>query len=170
MNRKDKVFLNMATEISKLSKDEDTKVGAVIVDEDGKVVSMGYNGYPSNFGVVNNKVDLDFPHSRKEQNLELINDYSFIDIDKKFKSNKHPYMVHSEINCILTTSDNNRLKNATIYVTHYPCSNCACMIAQSGIKTVNCFDVKHSTFYKTIHQTLFIFENCGINFNIFEKL
>ena len=39
-------FMGLAHHVALWSKDESTKVGAVIVDKDNRIVSLGYNGPP----------------------------------------------------------------------------------------------------------------------------
>jgi dCMP deaminase len=169
INKKDQVYFEMAKSISKLSKDQNTKVGSIIIDTDGKVVSMGYNGCVSRFGATTGQNDEIVPHSREKQNITLNGDYSHLGIDdNSFSYNKYPFMIHSETNSILTTSDMNKLKGATIYCTHYPCASCASMISQVGIKTVKVLDNRHGTFKETIPCTLFVFENMGIKLEVFD--
>ena len=105
---KDLQFLNLAHCIRNFSKDPSTKVGAIIVDEDNRVVSMGYNGFPKG----------------------VSDDHRLEDRDTKLK-----IIVHAEANAILFASKS--LKNCTIYTMPFmPCSNCASLIIQSGIKRV----------------------------------
>ena len=61
---------------SSLSKDEDTQVGALILDVNGKVGSMGYNGCPAKFGVYRNTDDSVVPHTRKNREIKLINNFT----------------------------------------------------------------------------------------------
>jgi len=98
------------------SKDPSTQVGACIVNEEGRVVSVGYNGAPNSW---NND---DFPWGNNTQEIGEEN-------------TKYPYVIHAEMNSVLNCK-NMDLKNLTIYVTLFPCSNCAKLIAQSGIKKV----------------------------------
>ena len=166
--KKDSAYFEMAESIASLSKDENTKVGSVIVDVDGKVVSMGYNGIPSGFGNDTGITDKDVPHGREKKKMWLKDNYKCLDIDCNFEEGKHPFMIHSEMNAIITTSDKSRLKDATLYCTHYCCPSCAGLICQSGIKTVKVLDKRHSMFSQTIHATLYMFENVGVDFSVFE--
>jgi len=168
--KKDLVYLDIADKIAELSKDENTHVGAVIIDKNGKVVSMGYNGCASHFGVNTGKNDTIVPHSRNPQNIALYNDYSFLGVKKAVHSvNKYPFMLHAEQNALLTSSDNSRLVEGTIYSTHYPCTSCANMIAQAGIKHIKVMDRRHGTFQETIVPTLFIYENMNITLSVFKE-
>ena len=50
---------------------------------------------------------------------------------------RHDLVIHAELNAILNAAElGHSTKDATIYVTTFPCSNCAIAIAQAGIKRV----------------------------------
>ncbi len=109
----DEYFMGVALLASKRSKDPNTQVGACIVDENNRILSTGYNGFPHGCS------DDEFPWAREGQDVET----------------KYPYVVHAELNAIL----NNRGKNLTgarIYVALFPCNECAKAIIQCGIKEV----------------------------------
>ena len=104
-----KWLLGLAKYISSASKDPSTKVGAVIVDEDRRVVSLGYNGLPR--GVEDSEDRL---HNR----------------DLKYK-----LIVHAERNALLFARGS--VKGCTLYTyPMMPCAVCASMVIQSGIKRV----------------------------------
>jgi dCMP deaminase len=104
----DRRFLGLADHVAQWSKDPRTKVGAVIVDEKNRVVSVGYNGFPR--GV----------H----------------DDDSRYENRKvkHLFVAHAERNAL----DNAPLMvdGCTMYVPLMPCNECAKSIAQKGIKRV----------------------------------
>lgn len=108
----DEYFMSIALLSSQRSKDPSTKVGACIVSKDKKVLSLGYNGMP--IGVDDNLI----PWGREGEELET----------------KYPYVCHAELNAILNSERN--LQNAKIYVTLFPCNECAKAVIQSGIKEV----------------------------------
>jgi dCMP deaminase len=126
MDLKDEVYLNVAKEVARLSKDKNTKVGSVIVDKQGKVVSTGRNGTVAGFD------DHVIPHSREEESLEFWENGNRTELI----SNKYNFMIHSEINNLLMVEDKSRLIDSTIYVTGLPCPKCALAIAQSKISRV----------------------------------
>lgn len=109
-----KCFMDIAKVVSQRSKDPNTQVGSCIV-KDNKILSLGYNGFP------NGCSDDEFPWCK--------------DSDKESLENKYLYVVHSELNAILNY-DGHSLKGSTIYVTLFPCNECAKAIIQSGIKKV----------------------------------
>lgn len=98
------------------SKDPNTQVGACIVSVDNKILSMGYNGLPVGCS------DDDFPWAREAPDGDELN-------------TKYPFTVHSELNAILNYRGKS-LEGAKLYVTLFPCNECAKAIIQSGIKTV----------------------------------
>ena len=95
------------------SKDPNTQVGACIVSNDNKILSMGYNGFP------NGCSDDDFPWEREGEELET----------------KYPFVTHSELNAILNYRGGS-LEGTKLYVSLFPCNECAKAIIQAGIKTV----------------------------------
>lgn len=109
----DEYFMGVALLSGMRSKDPNTQVGACIVSEDHKILSMGYNGFPIGCS------DDEFPWCREGDPLE----------------NKYFYTTHSELNAILNYRGGS-LEGSTIYVTLFPCNECAKAIIQSGIKRV----------------------------------
>lgn len=110
----DEYFSNLAVLTSLRSKDT-TKVGAVVVSSENKVLSLGYNGY------VKGVDESLFPKNREAENLS---------------DTKYPYIIHAEANCILNLSTLNNLNGSTIYCTLFPCCDCAKLLANAGISKV----------------------------------
>lgn len=108
----DEYFMGLAHLSALRSKDPNTQVGCCIVDNDHKVVSIGYNGMPRGCK------DEDMPWER-------VGD---------FKKTKYAYVVHAELNAILNSPRS--LKGCTLYVSLFPCNECAKAIIQAGIKKV----------------------------------
>lgn len=109
----DEFFMGVALLAAKRSKDPGTQVGACIVNEDNKIVSVGYNGMPIGCS------DDEFPWAREGDYLDT----------------KYPYVCHAELNAILNAASSN-MKNCAIYVALFPCNECTKAIIQSGIKRV----------------------------------
>lgn len=109
----DEYFMGVAILSGMRSKDPNTQVGACIVSQDNKILSMGYNGFPIGCS------DDDFPWTREGDPLE----------------NKYFYTTHSELNAILNYRGGS-LEGAKLYVSLFPCNECAKAIIQSGIKTI----------------------------------
>ncbi len=110
----DEYFMGIALFSAQRSKDSNTQVGACIVSNENKILSVGYNGMPTGCN------DDEMPWSREgESTLDT----------------KYPFVCHAELNAILNSSTGS-VKNSKIYVTLFPCNECAKAIIQSGIKEV----------------------------------
>ena len=109
----DEYFMGVSKLSGMRSKDPNTQVGACIVSNDNKILSMGYNGFPKGCS------DDDFPWDREGEELET----------------KYPFVTHSELNAILNYRGGS-LEGAKIYVSLFPCNECAKAIIQAGIKTI----------------------------------
>lgn len=107
----DEYFMGIAQLSAMRSKDPSTQVGACIVDDQHKVVSIGYNGMPRGI----DEEQLPWGHGQG--------------IDSKYL-----YVCHAEFNAILNTRDGAHLNGCTLYVTLFPCNECAKAIIQVGIK------------------------------------
>lgn len=136
MNSKkwDSRFLDLAEFISGWSKDPSTKVGAVIADDDNRIVSVGYNGFPQN--ILDN------------QRLE--------DRETKYK-----IVVHGEINAILFA--NKSVKGCTLYTVPFePCPRCAGLIIQSGIKRVVSRQNNNTRWEEDFKMSRQLFKEAGV--------
>ncbi|MCD7982542.1 MAG: dCMP deaminase family protein [Clostridiales bacterium] len=116
----DEYFMGVAKLAGMRSKDPNSQVGTCIVSADNKILSMGYNGFPMGCS------DDEFPWSREGDEEET----------------KYPYVVHSELNAILNYRGGS-LEGAKLYVSLFPCNECAKAIIQAGIKTVVYDDDKY---------------------------
>ncbi|MBQ4625626.1 MAG: dCMP deaminase family protein [Clostridia bacterium] len=109
----DEYFMGIAMLSARRSKDPSTQVGACIVNNRNKIMSVGYNGFPLGCS------DDDFPWDRTGDDYET----------------KYPYVCHAELNAILNNGGSS-LEGCKIYVALFPCNECAKAIIQSGIKEV----------------------------------
>jgi len=100
----------IATMVALRSPDPNTKVGAVIINTDQRVIATGYNGTPR--AIESNKIPWD---REAEDKLQT----------------KYPYIIHAEVNAILAAKTD--LTGFDLYTTLFPCAECAKLIAQSGI-------------------------------------
>jgi len=137
-------FMGIACLSALRSKDPSTQVGACIVDDQHKVISIGYNGMPS--GVDDEKI----PWGHGEG------------LDSKYL-----YICHAEFNAILNTRDGAHLKGCTLYVTLFPCNECAKAIIQVGIKEVVFLSDKYSegTIFQASRR---LFEMAGVKVRMYE--
>lgn len=111
----DSYYMLLAEASSRRSKDPKTQVGACIVDKNGNIQSVGYNGFPRGCD------DDIFPWT----------------IDDDPNDSKHNYVVHAELNAILNVHGMGQdLHGSTLYCTLFPCNECVKAIIQSGIKKV----------------------------------
>ena len=109
----DEYFMGIAHLAGMRSKDPNTQVGACIVSDDNKILSMGYNGFPSGCS------DDEFPWEREGDVLDT----------------KYAFVTHSELNAILNYRGGT-LEGSKLYVSLFPCNECAKAIIQAGIKTI----------------------------------
>ena len=116
----DEYFMGVAKLSAKRSKDPNTQVGCCIVNQEKRIVAVGYNGMPMGCN------DEDFPWNVREGALN---------------DTKYAYVVHAELNAILNATT--PLKGCTLYVTLYPCNECTKAILQSGIKEIVFEDNKY---------------------------
>jgi len=112
----DRNFINIASEIAKASKCVSKQVGAVIV-RDGRILSTGYNGTPSGFTNCCDHWEGKYTNEHHEWSKT--------------------YEIHAEMNAIIWAArEGIKIKDATIYVTLEPCSDCSKNIIASGIKRI----------------------------------
>ena len=127
----DEYFIGIAKLSSMRSKDPSTQVGCCIVSQDNRILSVGYNGAPNGFD------DDSFPWARIGEKLET----------------KYMYVCHSELNAILNYRGGS-LEGCKIYVTLFPCNECAKAIIQAGIKTVVYAENKYDN--KIINRKIYL--------------
>jgi len=102
-------FMSLARHIAGWSKDPSTKVGAVLVDNERRVLGLGYNGFPRWVKDLADRLD--------------------------DRETKYSLVVHAELNAILNCA--HRPVGSTLYVWPlYPCSECGKAIIQAGIARV----------------------------------
>ena len=134
-----KKFIEIADILSGWSKDKSRGVGAVIADDNQRVIAVGYNGFPRGAND-----DLPERHERPA---------------------KYLWTEHAERNAIYSAaSHGSRTSGCTIYLRWYPCCDCARAIIQSGIKKVVCDkpdfnDERWGDKFLVSHQ---MFLECGV--------
>lgn len=139
----DEYFMAIAKLSAMRSKDPSTQVGACIVSNDNRILSIGYNGAPNGFS------DEKFPWGRDGKNLDT----------------KYPYVCHAELNAILNYRESKKdLEDARIYVDLFPCNECAKIIIQSGIKEVIYLSDKYANSENNIASRK-LFDECGVQYN-----
>ena len=140
----DEYFMGVALLASMRSKDPSTTVGACIVNSDNKIISTGYNGSPTGYD------DDTMPWDREGD----------------FQNTKYAYVCHSELNAILNSPS--IVKGCKVYVTLFPCNECAKAIVQSGIKEVIYLSDKYSNTDEVIASKR-LFDACGIIYRALDE-
>ena len=151
MKRKDylsweEYFMGLAILSAERSKDPSTQVGACIVDENNKIISVGYNGAPTGYDD-----DKDMTWER----------------DGDFLDTKYAYVCHAELNAILNNKGSN-LEGAKIYVDLFPCNECAKAIIQSGIREVIYKSDKYNGTEANIASKKML-DYCGVKYTKYEE-
>ena len=141
----DEYFMGVAFLSAMRSKDPHTQVGACIVSEDNKILSMGYNGFPWGCS------DDEFPWKREGDPLD----------------NKYFYTTHSELNAILNYRGGS-LEGAKLYVSLFPCNECAKAIIQSGIKEV-IYDSNKYEDTPSVQASMRMFDAAGVNYHQYHR-
>ena len=140
----DHYFLGVAKLSAMRSKDPSTQVGACIVSDDNRILSIGYNGSPNGYD------DENFPWDRVGNPLDT----------------KYLYVCHAEMNAIVNYRGSRKeLENAKIYVDMFPCNECAKIIIQSGIKEViysKTYDYDHHS--DEMEASIRMFDACGVKY------
>ena len=143
INNWDLRFMQMAALVASWSKDPSTKCGAIITRANNTIVSTGFNGFPR--GV--------------EDCPKILNN----------REEKYLRTVHAEANAILHSRES--LDGCSIYMQPFgPCSNCACLIIQSGISKV--FYIDNTTpkrWRDSVNNSKVMMENANIQVITLDK-
>ncbi|MFP4117988.1 MAG: deoxycytidylate deaminase [Candidatus Woesearchaeota archaeon] len=139
----DEYFMTFAKVAAQKSKDPSTKVGACIVDGKRRVIGLGYNGFPKRCD------DDELPMAREGPFLET----------------KYAYVVHAEPNAILNSTRNT--DGCRMYVTLFPCNECAKLIIQAGITEVIFADDKYAGT-DVVEASKRLFRAAGVKTRLFE--
>ena len=134
----DTYFMAIAKFAAQRSKDPNTQVGCVIVNDLHHIVATGYNGLPRGCNENN------YPWAREGD----------------YYDTKYPYIEHAEVNAI-NNSGTNSLINTTMYVSLHPCLKCAKPIINSGIKNIVYLSDKYGNTREYIEAKR-MFKDCGI--------
>lgn len=138
----DEFFMGVAILASRRSKDPNTQVGACIVSKDNRILSVGYNGTPNGYD------DIYFPWDREGEELET----------------KYLYVVHSERNAILNYRGNVKdFEGAKLYVTMFPCNECAKELIQVGIKEILYLEDKYADT-NIVKASKRMLDVCNVNY------
>lgn len=141
----DEYFMGLALLSAGRSKDSNTQVGACIVNGENKILSVGYNGMPIGC------CDDNMPWGRDGDTLNT----------------KYPYVCHAELNAILNSSTGS-VKGGKVYVTLFPCNECAKAIIQSGIREVVYMEDKYADT-DGVKASKIMFDMAGVKYTQYNK-
>lgn len=135
-------FLTLAEHVAQWSKDPSTKTGAVIVDSNNRIISIGYNG---------------FPRGVKDLPERLEN-----------RETKYKIIVHAEQNAVLFA--NGPLVGCRIYIWPFlPCARCAAIVIQAGISEVVAPPSDNPRWNDDFDLASILFSEAGVKVRIIEK-
>lgn len=103
----DDTYISMARTLAKRSHDTQTQHGCVIVSQDMKPLSWGYNGFLAGI---------------------------WDDILPNTRPDKYTWMMHAEINAIMNARSS--LSGGVAYITGHPCVQCYQFMVASGISEI----------------------------------
>lgn len=135
-------FITIAQVCALRSKDPNTQVGAVIVNQNKEIIATGYNGLPWGCN------DDNYPWENDREN---------------WLETKYPYVVHAEANAIIHARQN--CAGFSLYTTLFPCCECAKLIIQAGIKQIFYSSDKHSKKEEIIAAKRML-HDAGVEFNL----
>ncbi len=141
----DEYFMGIALLSAMRSKDPSTQVGACIVNDENRIMSVGYNGMPKCCS------DDVFPWSRDGEGLD----------------SKYLYVCHAELNAILNCGLGN-VRGCTVYTTLFPCNECAKAIIQSGIKNIVYMSDKYAET-DGVKASKKMFTTAGVSFRQYQS-
>lgn len=137
----DNRFLGLAEFVSQWSKDPSTKVGAVITDQNNRIVSIGYNGFPQNI----------------YDDENILND----------RETKYKMIIHGEMNAILFAQKS--LEFCTLYTYPFmPCPRCSSMIIQTGIQRVVSYNIMPERWSDDFKLSQQLFKEAGIELILYD--
>ncbi|KAL3152300.1 hypothetical protein ABBQ32_001371 [Trebouxia sp. C0010 RCD-2024] len=120
----DDYFMSVAFLSAQRSKDPNKQVGACIVSQDQIILSIGYNGFPRGCP------DMKLPWAKLSPSGNPL-------------QTKYPYVCHAEMNAIMNKNTAS-LSGARLYVTMFPCNECAKLLIQAGIREVVFYEDKNT--------------------------
>ena len=141
----DQYFMGVALLSAQRSKDPGSQVGACIVNSDNRILSVGYNGMPTGCQ------DDEMPWSR----------------EGSFLQSKYAFVCHAELNAILNYRGGS-LEGSKVYVTLFPCNECAKAIIQCGIREVIYAEDKYSDTTSVIASKRMM-EAAGVKYHQYQK-
>lgn len=140
----DEYFMGIAVLSAYRSKDPGTQVGACIVSNENRIMTVGYNGMPRGCS------DDDYPWERVGDVLDT----------------KYAFVCHAELNAILNYNGGS-MKDSRCYVTLFPCNECAKALIQKGISEVIYMSDKYADSDET-KASKRMFDSAGVKYRRYE--
>jgi len=147
----DQTWMQVANTLALRSKCDNRQVGAVIVDQQNRPVSVGYNGPPAGY-TTTGSCEVFCPRGKSKD---------------RPASYGNCVSVHAEANALLF-ADRRFFDAATIYVTNPCCWECSKLISNSGITRI-IMQVSEADKHATWQSSIDLFVNCGIDVHIIER-
>jgi dCMP deaminase len=141
----DQRILHVASDIAGWSKNRKRKVGCVITNDRGDVVSTGCNGFPRGI----------------DDNIE----------ERHISPLKHLFVEHAERNAIYNAAAaGSAVRDCTLYSTLYPCAECAKAIIQSSIKRLVTYppDWDDKRYKESFAVSKQMFDEVGIEITFYD--
>lgn len=140
----DEYFMGIAVLSAYRSKDPNTQVGACIVSEENRIMTVGYNGMPKGCS------DDDYPWERAGNVLDT----------------KYAFVCHAELNAILNYNGGS-MKGSRCYVTLFPCNECAKALIQKGISEIIYMSDKYADSDSTKAAKKML-DSAGVKYRLYE--
>ena len=140
----DEYFMGIAVLSAMRSKDPGTQVGACIVSDENRIMTVGYNGMPRGCS------DDDYPWERRGDVLDT----------------KYAFVCHAELNAILNYNGGS-MKGSRCYVTLFPCNECAKAIIQKGIAEIIYMSDKYADTDDTVASKRML-DSAGVKYRLYE--
>jgi dCMP deaminase len=143
----DEYFMSLVYLVAMRSKDQSTKIGAVVVGPDHEIRSTGYNSF-----------------------VRGIDDYVE---ERQQRPEKYFWMCHAEVNSVYNAARiGASLKDCIIYTNGIPCMHCALSIVQSGIKEVIVHklwnDQNKDIWIEHAERSTILFNEAGVKLRIYD--
>lgn len=172
INTWDEYFMKLAYLTSYKSKDESSKIGAVLV-RDNMIISTGFNGLPKKvldpYDYENKRVK--FKHELGKKGLSTFSAEEIYEKIKNRKSRPDKYLwtIHGETNAVLAAARLGiSINNSILYTQAIPCNECARNLIQAGISKVFVHKIFNDIFYESdkwkpiLQVTLDMFNEAGV--------
>lgn len=151
-------YMDVARRFAELSSARRLHVGAIVVKDD-RIISIGYNGMPAGWdNVCEDEIYADVESIDWIDPVEIWHEYPHQSHDgRPFKLVTKPEVLHAEMNCLMKLAKSVESgNNASMFITHAPCLDCAKGIYQAGIS-----EVYYGDDYRS-ESGIYFLQKCGV--------